>query len=129
MTARLAAGRFLAAVASLDAGTIASCLHPEVTWRNVPEPPAVGRDAVVAMLVGVLSRCSRARWDVVSEAYEGPTAWLERVDRFWIGEREVAVHCNGVFRFEAQSWTLLEVRDYADLHPWRATLAEALRGT
>lgn len=129
MSARVAANRFLETVASRDMDALAECIHPDATWRNVPEPAAEGRDEILAMLGAVLRVCSRTRWDVVSEAYEGDTAWLERVDRFWISGRELAVHCNGVFRFEAGTGRLLEVRDYADLHPWRATLRQAVSGT
>ena len=126
MNAQVAARRFLAAIEGLDTEALGALLHPEVTWRNVPEPAAEGRQAVLAMLGAVLAVSSEARWDVVAEAYDGDVAWLERVDRFWIGGRELAVHCNGVFRFEPGTGLLLDVRDYADLHPWRATLRQAL---
>ncbi len=129
MSARTAATRLLAAVGSLDLEALGELIHPEATWRNVPEPAAEGRDAVLAMLGGVLRLCSEARWDVVSEAYDAEVARLERVDRFWIGGRELAVHCNGVFRFDPETDLLIEVRDYADLHPWRIALREALGST
>ncbi len=126
MESRQAAARFLAAVNDRRVDAVEEYLHPDVTWRNVPEAPTEGRQAVSGMLARVLSRCERVRWEVISDSYAADTAWLERIDRFWIDGREIAVCCNGVFRFESGSGRLLEVRDYADLGPWRRTLADAI---
>ena len=66
------------------------------------------------------------RWDVVTSAYDGDRAWLERVDRFWIDGQEYAIECNGVYTVDPASGLLDEVRDYVDLATWRQRLGDAL---
>jgi limonene-1,2-epoxide hydrolase len=120
-------GRFLAAVAGRDLDAVAATLAPTVQWSNVPHPPAVGRRAVTEMLGAVIDRSEAVRWDVVSAAYDGDRAHLERLDRFWIGGREFVAPCHGVFRVDLDLRQIVEVRDYVDLALWRADLARAGR--
>jgi limonene-1,2-epoxide hydrolase len=87
----------------------------------------VGRAAVLAMLDSVIARSDRVRWDVVTAAYAGRRAHLERVDRFWIGGVEHAVACHGVVVVDTPTGLVTEVRDYVDLGEWRRRLAAADR--
>ena len=93
---RAAIADLLSAIQSRDLRNVARVLHPDVSWRNVPHPPTVGRDAVVAVLGGVLTWSDQVQWDVVSDGYEPGRAWLERVDRFLIDGDWLDVRCNGV---------------------------------
>lgn len=117
--------RLLAAVESRDLETVGCCLTTDASWSNVPHPAAVGRAAVCAMLAVVVGRAEQVRWDVVSAAYDADRAHLERLDRFWIGGRELVSPCHGVFRVDLERGQVCEVRDYVDLGPWRAALSEA----
>jgi limonene-1,2-epoxide hydrolase len=123
---RASVGRFLAAVESGDADAVADRFTARARYANVPHPPAVGRDAIRAMFAPILGRAERVRWDVVSSAYDGDRAWLERVDRFWIDGREYAIECNGVYAVDPASGLLDEVRDYVDLATWRQRLGDVL---
>jgi limonene-1,2-epoxide hydrolase len=123
---RIAVDRFLAAVESCDADAVAECFTERASYANVPHPPAVGRTAIRAMFAPILGRSERVRWDVVSSAYDGDRAWLERVDRFWIDGREYAIECNGVYAVDPASGLLEEVRDYVDLATWRQRLGDVL---
>ncbi len=118
--------RLLAALASRDLRLIEDALSPDCRWQNVPEPPAEGRDAVIRLLAPVINWSDEVRWDVVSAAYHGDTAWLERADRFWIDGGEHTVLCNGVFQVHADSGTVISVRDYVDLAEWRTRLTPAM---
>ena len=111
--------RLLAAIESRDLRRIAAALHPDATWQNVPHPLALGRDAVVAMLGGIVCWSDEVRWDVVSAASMAGIGWCERVDRFWIDGEEHAVRCNGVFTIDTPTGLVREVRDYVDLADWR----------
>lgn len=110
---------FLAAVAARDVDAVLRCFAVDASWQNVPHEPAVGHDGIRAMLEPVLARSSRVRWDVVTEAYTGDRAWLERVDRFWIDGTEYAVQCNGVLDFDPDAGVVTALRDYVDLGEWR----------
>ncbi|MCP4436042.1 MAG: nuclear transport factor 2 family protein [Actinomycetia bacterium] len=117
------AARLLDAVADRDVEAVVACFEPDGTWQNVPHSPARGREAIRAMLDPILRRSSQVRWDVVTESYDEHTAWLERVDRFWIDGIEHAVKCNGVLEFDPETGLIRELRDYVDLGEWRARVA------
>lgn len=125
-TVRVATDRLLAAVASRDCDGVAACFTADARYANVPHPPAMGPTAIRAVFARILPRCERVDWEVVSAAYVGPRAWLERVDRFWIDGRVYAIECNGVFTVDRDLGTLREVRDYVDLATWRARLGTVL---
>lgn len=120
---------FLDAVESRDCDAVAACFTEAARYANVPHPPVVGPAGVRALFARILPRCERVRWDVVSSAYEGRLAWLERVDRFWIAGREYAIECNGVFTVDDPGTRLVEVRDYVDLATWRERLGGVLDDT
>ncbi len=112
----------LAAIESRDLIMIESRLAGGVTWQNVPNAPATGRDEVMMMFDRILPLCDDVKWDVVSETYEGNRGWLERVDRFLIDGEWHEVLCNGVFEVDADAGLLVSVRDYVDLGEWRARI-------
>lgn len=118
--------RFLAAVNDRDAAALATCLAPDMAYHLiVPHDPVVGRDAVVATMGRVLGEADRVLWETASSAVNGDLAFLERIDRFWYGEKEAAIECLGVFRLE--NGLITEIRDYADLETWKARKDAAMR--
>ncbi len=118
--------RFLDAVEARDCDAVADCFTTSATYANIPHAPAVGPAAIRAVFERILPRCDQVRWDLVSSAYDGARAWLERVDRFWIGGREYAIECNGVFTVDPGQARLRDVRDYVDLATWRSRLGGVL---
>ena len=118
--------RLLSAIESRDLLAVADALTPDATWQNVPHPAAVGREAVIGLLAPIVTWSDVVRWDVASAAYDGETAWLERVDRFVIDGHEHAVRCLGVFTTRADH--VAAVRDYVDLGEWRARIGPVLDG-
>jgi limonene-1,2-epoxide hydrolase len=117
---------FLTAVESRDCDAVAACFTEDARYANVPHPPVIGADGIRALFARILPRCERVRWDLVTSAFEGRRAWLERVDRFWIEGREYAIECNGVFTVDDAGTRLAEVRDYVDLATWRNRLGGVL---
>ena len=123
MNAEAAVARFLAAVESMDADAVGACFTDIATYQNVPHPPAMGPAAIAAMFGPILSRCTKVHWEIVSSSYAEGTAWLERVDRFWIDGTEYRIECNGVAHVDPASGKLTAFRDYVDLGVWRQRLA------
>ena len=121
-TVRNSVGRFLAAVESRVPAEVAACFTSDATYRNVPHEPAAGRSGIEELFRPILSRSERVVWDIVSAAYSGDSAWLERVDRFWIDGAEYRIECNGVARVDLASGLIAEFRDYVDLGVWRKRL-------
>jgi limonene-1,2-epoxide hydrolase len=88
----------------------------------MPHEPAAGHSEIAQRFRPILTRSERVVWDIVSAAYSGDTAWLERVDRFWIDGVEYHIECNGVARVDLATGLIAEFRDYVDLGLWRQRL-------
>ncbi len=109
---------FLTAVAERDVAAVSACFTEDATYAYaVPLPPLQGRTAITVMFQGLVAEFTRIRWDVVGSCLDGNRVWLERVDRFWSGDREVAIECAGLFELNGDRITT--VRDYVDLQTWQ----------
>ena len=97
---------FLAAVEQRDLVRVGACFAHDATYANVPHEPVLGPDGVQGLLAPILQRSERVKWEVVSASFSETTAWVERVDRFWIDGGEYAVACNGVFVVDATATKL-----------------------
>jgi uncharacterized protein (TIGR02246 family) len=117
--------RWLDAVQDRDIDEVLDCFSPNGSWQNVPHPPAIGQDAIRAMLEPILARSEQVMWDIVTESYGSDRAWLERVDRFVIDGTEYAVRCNGVLEIDPGLGLITAVRDYVDLGEWRSRITAA----
>ena len=109
----------LRAIESRDLRAVRRALHPNACWQNVPHPAAEGREAVISLLGGILCWSQQVQWDILHIAIDGVSGSLERVDRFWLQGNEYAVACHGVFEVDAETGTVISVRDYVDLGEWR----------
>jgi limonene-1,2-epoxide hydrolase len=118
--------RFFDAVEARDVARAAACFASDATYQNMPHPPVHGPAGVAALLAPIIERSERVRWDIVSEAYVGGRAHVERVDRFWIDETEYAVACHAVIEVDEDARLITAFRDYVDLGPWRAQLTRIL---
>ena len=125
-TTRIAIARLLEAIESRDLRRVRRALHPSARWQNVPHPAAEGRDAVMALLGGILCWSERVRWDVHHVSIEGTNGSVERLDRFWLQGEEYAVACHGVFSVDADTGLVISVRDYVDLGEWRGRVNPVL---
>jgi limonene-1,2-epoxide hydrolase len=112
----------LTAIESRDLRLVHAAFSSAATWQNVPHPAAVGTDAVLEMLAGILTWSDDVRWEVVSASYGDGVAWVERIDRFRIAGEVHAVSCNGVVHVDVTAGVVTSVRDYVDLGEWRARI-------
>lgn len=107
----------LCAVAARDVDAVASCFTEDASYAYaVPLPALQGRAAIAGMFKGLVAEFDQIRWDVVASCVEGDRVWLERVDRFWVDGREVAIECAGVVELDGDH--IRAVRDYVDLQTW-----------
>lgn len=117
----------LKAINARDADAAAAFMTDDISYHLiVPYPPKVGREAVVEALRTSITEADRVQWDVVSHSGTGDLVFVERIDRFWFGEREAAIECTGAF--ELRDGKIAAVRDYADLQTWRQRKQAAQAG-
>ncbi|MDQ2651026.1 MAG: nuclear transport factor 2 family protein [Actinomycetota bacterium] len=92
---------FLRALEQLDIERAAALLHPDVTYQNVPLPPARGKAATVKQLRFLEKYCSGFQARNHNIAANGDTVLTERTDVIEVG------------RFSAEFWVCgtFEVRD------------------
>tara|TARA_B100000686_G_C16210080_1_gene674965 strand:+ start:119 stop:517 length:399 start_codon:yes stop_codon:yes gene_type:complete len=116
---------FLRHVESRDSEAVAACFTEDAHYRNMPGPPAIGKESIHQVFSKILGASEKVQWDVVTESYMPGIAWLERVDRFWINGIEYSVECNGVFLVDEEAGLITEVRDYLDIGVWREHAASS----
>jgi limonene-1,2-epoxide hydrolase len=120
---------FLAAINDRDANAAGAFLTDDIAYHLiVPHPPVTGHAAVIDVLRTSITEADRVRWEVVCWSATGDLVFVERIDRFWFGEREAAreaaIECTGVF--ELRDGKIATIRDYADLSTWRERKRAAL---
>ena len=99
-----------------DADALIAYFTEDAVYHNMPMDPAEGIEAVGEALKGVSQMTSRG-WEVVHQAANGNIVLNERVDRFLMGDKEVAVQVCGVF--EVREGKIARWRDYFDLASFR----------
>ena len=111
---------FVGAWNRMDLEGMLGWLHEDFVYHNVPVEPLQGKAAVSEYL--------RSRWIFEAIDWEmpniaacGDTVLTERVDRFVLDGRPVALPVMGTFGIRDDA--IIAWRDYFDLAGWRAQLA------
>lgn len=117
--------RLFRAIESRDLRLLRDASNEAVSWRNVPEPPAVGQRALCRLIGMVTLPAERVSWEVTRLAVCDEVAHVERLDRFLIDGAWYEVWCHGVASFD-DSGRLLALDDYVDLAEWRSRIGPVL---
>ncbi|MEZ5596213.1 MAG: limonene-1,2-epoxide hydrolase family protein [Pseudomonadales bacterium] len=96
-----------------DLDAIEACFTPDAVYHNIPMEPVTGSAAIRASLAPFLGMASEIRFEVLQSAANGSVVMNERVDRFLVNGRWIAVRVMGVFEVSAAGITAW--RDYFDL--------------
>ena len=99
-----------------DVDELLSFFTPDATYHNIPIDPAVGTDAIRNMLNLFVPASSEISFEIVQIATNGDVVHTERIDRFKMGERDVALPVAGVF--ELTDGKIAAWRDYFDMAEW-----------
>ena len=103
-----------------DAERLAAYFAEDAVYHNIPMQPVNGRAAIAAVLGGMTKTMQSAGWEVKHQVAEGGMVMNERVDRFKIGDKLVAIPVTGVF--EVRAGKIAAWRDYFDLATWQNQL-------
>ena len=105
--------RFCAAFERRDVDEILGFFTDDAVYHNIPMEPAVGRDAIRALLESFVPGSPRIEFEVRHLASDGPVVLTERIDRLSFGGREVELPVAGVF--EVSDGRIAAWRDYFDM--------------
>ena len=86
----------------------------DAVYHNIPIAPVQGRDAIAATLRGFLDPSTEAEFAVLAIAGAGRVVLTERIDRFTINGKQIALPVMGTFEVDAQG-KISAWRDYFDL--------------
>ena len=103
---------FLRALEDLDIDAALELLHPDVTYQNVPLPPARGKDATAKQLRMLSRYCTGFQAITHSIAANGTTVLTERTDIIEIRRFKPAFWVCG--RFEVEDGLIRSWKDYFD---------------
>ena len=86
----------------------------DAIYHNIPIAPVQGRAAIAATLRGFLDPASDAEFEVLAIAAAGTAVLTERIDRFTINGKQIALPVMGTFEIDAHG-KISAWRDYFDL--------------
>jgi limonene-1,2-epoxide hydrolase len=105
---------FWAAWAAKDEAAIMSFFDDGATWRNVPVSPAVGRNAIKALVDNFLSIFTAVNIETLTMASFGSSVHTERIDHFnVVNGKVVALPVAGILTFK--NGLICQWNDYFDL--------------
>jgi limonene-1,2-epoxide hydrolase len=104
-----------------DAAALGDYFTDDAVYHNIPMDPVKGRETIMKVLGGMGTSMKSAGWDVIHQVADGNVVMNERVDRFKVGEKDVAVRVVGVF--EVRGDKIAAWRDYFDLAEFQKQMA------
>lgn len=104
---------FCAAFRRRNIDEILGFFTADAIYHNIPIDPVKGTDAIRAVLEQFVGPAESAEFEILHLAAAGNVVHTERVDRFRILGRDVALPVAGVF--EIQDGKIAAWRDYFDM--------------
>jgi limonene-1,2-epoxide hydrolase len=88
----------------------------DAVYHNIPMDPVRGKDAIRQVLQSFVPPAEKIDFEMVHLAAVGSVVFTERVDRFVMGGKSVALPVAGVF--EVRDGKIAAWRDYFDMQSW-----------
>jgi limonene-1,2-epoxide hydrolase len=107
---------FCAAFARRDVDELLGYFTEDAIYHNMPMDPVTGREAIRALLEAFVNPAEAIDFEVRHMAGDGDVVFTERVDRFNLGGRQIALPVAGVF--ELRDGKIAAWRDYFDMATW-----------
>jgi limonene-1,2-epoxide hydrolase len=105
---------FCRAVERRDVAELLGYFTADAVYHNIPLAPLAGHEAIGSTLGQFLGPASRAEFEILALAVAGATVLTERVDRFEIGGKTVAIPVMGAFEVTSDG-KIRAWRDYFDM--------------
>ena len=112
MTAEQVVNSFIAAIDRKDGATAKTFVADDCYYDNVPIGDMRGRDKMFEFLAPFLNSKGPVKFEIVRQTASGNVVMNERIDRFVMKGREIALPVSGVFEVNYGKITFW--RDYFD---------------
>ena len=113
---------FFDAVPRRNVEELVGFFSDDAVYHNIPIAPVKGRDAIAATLRGFLDPSTEAEFEVLSLAASANKVLTERIDRFTINGKKIALPVMGTFEVDARG-KISAWRDYFDLAQFTKQMA------
>jgi limonene-1,2-epoxide hydrolase len=107
---------FCAAWARKNIDELLGFFAPDAVYHNMPLAPVVGVDAIRQTFAMFVTPAERIEFEVLGLAVSGSQVFTERIDRFTMMGKTVALPVAGVF--EVRAGRIVAWRDYFDMQTW-----------
>jgi limonene-1,2-epoxide hydrolase len=122
MSAEKTVRDFCNAVARCKSAELVGYFAPDAVYHNIPLEPVRGHEAIGATLAQFLDIASAAEFEILTLAVVGNRVLTERIDRFTIDGKRVALPVMGTFEVSAGG-KIAAWRDYFDMQQFTKQLA------
>jgi len=113
---------FIDAFNAQDVDTIMGFFSDDPIYHNMPSGPVTGTGPVRELITSFVSPASSVNWEMLKIAQTGDTVLTERMDRFVLGGKDVALPVMGAF--DIQDGKITAWRDYFDMATWTKQMTD-----
>ena len=121
MTPEQIVRRFCDAAARRDVKELGAYFTEDAVYHNIPVAPVSGRAAIEATLEQFLRPATSCAFEMVAIASNGNVVLTERVDRFVLGGKTIALPVMGTFELTADG-KISAWRDYFDMQQFTSQM-------
>lgn len=97
-----------------DVDELVGFFTDDAVYHNIPLAPLTGREAIAATLGQFIGPATHAEFEILGLATSGRTVFTERVDRFEINGKSIAIPVMGAFEVTPEG-RISAWRDYFDM--------------
>ena len=112
---------FCEAAARRDVKELGAYFTADAVYHNIPVAPVTGREAIEATLGQFLIPASSVAFEMLAIASNGNVVLTERIDRFVLGGKSIAIPVMGAFEVTADG-KIKAWRDYFDMQQFMSQM-------
>jgi limonene-1,2-epoxide hydrolase len=112
---------FCAAAARRDVKELGSYFTADAVYHNIPVAPVTGREAIEATLAQFLGPATSCSFEMLAIATSGNVVLTERIDRFELGGKSIAIPVMGAFEIDGAG-KISAWRDYFDMQQFMSQM-------
>lgn len=113
---------FCNAVTTCKSSEVIGFFTADAVYHNIPVEPVKGTEAILGVLAQFLDISSHAEFEILALAVAGNKVLTERIDRFTINGKRIALPVMGTFEVTADG-KISAWRDYFDMQQFVKQMA------